>query len=194
MARPREFDPETALEKAVQIFWDRGYADTSMDDLVKATGVSRYGFYGTFGSKFELFEKVMARYAHGMASRFQAELRRPDAGLAEIRDYFDRLLSMSEAEMRGRGCLLATTAVEVAPHDRKVARLVRKYFDEMTGVFEKALRNAVKAGEVTIPPKEIPRKALLLAGALQGLAVMGRAGFDLKTARTYVAALLGSLG
>ena len=84
--------------------------------------------------------------------------------------------------------------VEIAPHDRRVARLVQRYFMEMAGVFEKALRNAVRQGELKLARREIPRKALLLAGALQGLAVMGRAGFGEKTARAYVETLLGSLG
>lgn len=194
MARTRQFNPEQALEKAVQVFWDRGYSDTSMDDLVKATGVSRYGFYGTFGSKFDLFEKVMERYAHGVMAHQAAGLRGPGAGLAEIRSYFDNLLSMPEADLRGRGCLLATTAVEVAPHDKRVAKLVRRYFDQMAKVLENALRNAVKAGDLEIPSSEIPGKALLLTGAMQGLAVMARAGFDLKTARAYVETLLDSLG
>ena len=56
MPRTREFDPDQALEQALGLFWQRGYADTSMEDLVEVTGVSRYGLYGAFGNKRELFE------------------------------------------------------------------------------------------------------------------------------------------
>ncbi len=55
MARTQEFDPNEALDRAVALFWKKGFFDSSMDDLVKATGVSRYGIYGTFGNKREFF-------------------------------------------------------------------------------------------------------------------------------------------
>ena len=54
MPRTREFDPQTVLADAAQIFWRNGYADTSMEDIVSQTGVSRYGLYGTFGNEKEL--------------------------------------------------------------------------------------------------------------------------------------------
>jgi AcrR family transcriptional regulator len=66
MVRTRTFDPSTALTQAVGLFSSKGYADTSMDDIVRATGVSRYGLYGTFGNKRELFEQALDRYAEGM--------------------------------------------------------------------------------------------------------------------------------
>ena len=69
MVRTRTFDPATALSTVVDLFASRGYSDTSMDDIVKATGVSRYGIYGTFGNKRELFEQALERYADGMGKQ-----------------------------------------------------------------------------------------------------------------------------
>ncbi len=65
MVRTRTFDPSTALSRAVDLFSSKGYADTSMEDIVRATGVSRYGLYGAFGNKQELFEQALERYAEG---------------------------------------------------------------------------------------------------------------------------------
>ena len=69
MVRTRSFDPATALSVAVDVFASKGYAETSMEDLVKATGVSRYGLYGTFGNKRELFEQALERFAERMGKR-----------------------------------------------------------------------------------------------------------------------------
>ena len=55
MSRTTEFEPNVALEQAVDVFWDKGYFDTSMDDLIKSMGVARYGVYNTWGNKHELF-------------------------------------------------------------------------------------------------------------------------------------------
>ena len=73
MVRTRTFDPSSALSSAVELFSSKGYSDTSMEDIVQATGVSRYGLYGTFGNKRELFEQALDSYADGMGK--QAFLR-----------------------------------------------------------------------------------------------------------------------
>ena len=67
MAREREFDPTTALDQAMLLFWERGFASTSMEDIVDSTGVSRYGIYGTFGNKRELYIASLQRFADRMA-------------------------------------------------------------------------------------------------------------------------------
>ena len=70
MVRTRSFDPSNALAKAVDLFSSKGYAETSMEDIVRATGVSRYGLYGTFGNKRELFEQALLdRVAPGAPHR-----------------------------------------------------------------------------------------------------------------------------
>ena len=63
MPRPREFDPQSALQTAIQVFGEKGYDDTSVDEVVKRSGVAKYGIYGTFGPKRELFKKVLQQYA-----------------------------------------------------------------------------------------------------------------------------------
>ena len=78
MVRTRSFDPSSALAKAVDLFSSKGYSETSMEDIVRATGVSRYGLYGTFGNKRELFEQALDKYADRMGK--QAFLRLLERG------------------------------------------------------------------------------------------------------------------
>ena len=74
MNRARAFDPATALGQVVDLFSSKGYSDTSMEDIVQATGVSRYGLYGTFGNKRELFEQALEEYAERLGKRLYLRL------------------------------------------------------------------------------------------------------------------------
>ena len=85
MNRARTFDPATALGQVVELFASKGYSETSMEDIVQTTGVSRYGLYGTFGNKRELFEQALEQYAEGMGKRSFLRLLEPGASVAHIR-------------------------------------------------------------------------------------------------------------
>ena len=85
MVRTREFDPTAALDGAMQVFAARGYSNTSIDDVVKATGVSRYGLYGTFGNKRELFEQALEKYTEQMGKASFLRLLEPGAPPRAVR-------------------------------------------------------------------------------------------------------------
>ncbi len=192
MARKREFDPAQALDKAMALFWDKGYADTTMDDLVDVTGVSRYGLYGTFGNKRELFTAALDRYAAQMALQRQTALRRPGAGLAEIRRFFDGIVQMVGTPTAKRGCMLCNTATEVAAHDAGIARTVRGHLDDLANAFAQALQNARDNGDLdaSVDPA---RTARCLTGLMQGGAVMIRAGYDRNYLKRYFVTALDAL-
>ena len=185
MAREREFDPTQALDQAVAMFWERGYSETSMEDLVDTTGVSRYGIYGTFGNKRELFIAALRRYAHVMAVDTTPGLFLPDAGLREIKGFFSAMLKRASGPESQRGCMICNTAIEIAPHDENIAAAVRALFDELTSVFTTALTNAQAAREIneSLDPKAT---AELLVGVLQGAAVFARTGTSKARLQRYV--------
>ena len=185
MAREREFDPTQALDQAVAMFWERGYSETSMEDLVDTTGVSRYGIYGTFGNKRELFIAALRRYAHVMAVDTTPGLFLPDAGLREIKGFFAAMLKRASGPESQRGCMICNTAIEIAPHDENIAAAVRALFDELTSVFTTALTNAQAAREIneSLDPKAT---AELLVGVLQGAAVFARTGTSKARLQRYV--------
>ena len=94
MARPRQFDPDEVLDRSMHEFWQRGYHDTSVDDLVEATGVRPGSLYNTFrGGKRELFLGSLDRYSKLVVPEKLGALERPGASLAEVRGYFDGLIS-----------------------------------------------------------------------------------------------------
>src|ERR1700721_4762124 len=79
MGRPREFDTDAALEKAMRLFWAKGYEGTSVADLTKALGISRPSLYAAFGDKQSLFRAALERYAAGPARYVAAALGKPTA-------------------------------------------------------------------------------------------------------------------
>jgi len=192
MARPREFNPEAALEQALVLFWEKGYGDTSFDDLVKTTGVSRYGLYEVFGSKRDLFRKALQNYMDRFEQQYQAELRRPDASVAEIRGYFESLMDLAATEAADRGCLICNTAVEMAHSDEDIAADVRSFFQGMVAMFTNVLRNARERGELN-PDIDIDDWAVSLMALNQSSAHMARVGLGAKMIRRNIEASLSTL-
>ena len=192
MARNREFDPKEALEKAMMVFWQKGYVDTSIDDLVDATGVSRYGLYAEFGSKRGLFLASLDYYQENAVQTFFGIVEQAGAALPEIRLYFDKILDFYSQPAGKLGCLMCNSATEVAPHDQGVKEKVNGAMERMTTSFGVALTNAKKRGEVK-SKLNIKQAADFLTGVLLGASVMVRSGANKKMIRNTVEMSLASL-
>lgn len=192
MARNREFDPKEALEKAMMVFWQKGYVDTSIDDLVDATGVSRYGLYAEFGSKRGLFLASLDYYQENAVQAFFGIVEQAGAALPEIRLYFDKILDFYSQPAGKLGCLMCNSATEVAPHDQGVKEKVNGAMERMTTGFGVALTNAKKRGEVN-SKLNIKQAADFLTGVLLGASVMVRSGANKRMIRNTVEMSLASL-
>jgi TetR/AcrR family transcriptional regulator, transcriptional repressor for nem operon len=192
MARNREFDPTEALEKAMMVFWTKGYVDTSIDDLVEATGVSRYGLYGEFGSKHGLFLASLDHYQDTAVNAYFGIVERSGAAMADIRLYFDTLLNWYSQPAGKLGCLMCNSATEVAPHDKSVQKKVRGALDRMTSGFAAALTNAKDRGEVSAD-LDVTQGADFLTGILLGASVMVRSGAGKQMIANTIKMSLSSL-
>lgn len=194
MVRTRAFDPSTALSRAVDLFTTKGYAETSMDDIVRATGVSRYGIYGTFGNKRELFEQALERYADSMGKQSYLRLLEPDASLAHIRQIFDDRIEAMCSSSENRGCLFVHTAMELAPHDHEIQGVLQKFMKRMSKAFSIGLESAKARHEVKAD-LDVRAAGDFLTGAMFGLAVIARSGFPRPTLESFadntMAALTG---
>jgi TetR/AcrR family transcriptional repressor of nem operon len=192
MVRTRAFNPSDALSRAVEVFSSKGYSETSMDDLVKATGVSRYGLYGTFGNKRELFEQALDRYADGMGRKSFLRLLEPDASLAHIRAIFEERIDAMSRSGEKRGCMLSHTAMELAPHDKEIEGVLQKFLKRMSKAFSIGLDAAKSRGEVRAD-LDVAAAGEFLTGALFGLAVLARAGFSRPVLNRFVDQTFASL-
>ena len=175
MPRTREFDADEALAKAMHLFWQRGYADTSVRDLVAHTGVAHAGLYAAFGDKRALFARALAHYQEMIAQMFYADLEAPDAGLPQIEAFFRKLASAIAHGKFANGCLIANTGVEFAAHPGPEQDTFLANLERLTRAFEAALNHAQQNGDIE-PHADPKQLAAGLAATFHGLSVLARAG------------------
>ncbi|MEO0324307.1 MAG: TetR/AcrR family transcriptional regulator [Myxococcota bacterium] len=189
--RPRSFDEEQVLDRAMEIFWRDGYASASMQVLLAHMGISRQSLYNTFGCKRRLFLRALDRYISLKAEPMLAPLEAEDAGFAAIEDLFARLEqgARSGCAQTKRPCLIGKTCMELVCDDTDVAGRVEAHFQRITGAFEHALDNAVRQGEIA--PCDVRAVARHLTATLNGLGLMLQAGACADTLASAAAVALG---
>lgn len=192
MVRSRTFDPANALSKAVELFSSRGYSETSMEDIVRATGVSRYGLYGTFGNKRDLFEQALDKYADRMGKQAFLRLLEPQACFEDIRKIFEERVADMCSMDETKGCLFVHTAMELAPQDEELRDVLLKFMQRMSKLFAVGLESAKEKGEVKAD-LDVRAAGQMLTGTMFGLAVLGRTGFSREALDGIVDSTLASL-
>jgi TetR/AcrR family transcriptional repressor of nem operon len=194
VGRPRQFDPDEVLDRSMREFWERGYRDTSVDDLVEATGVQPGSLYNAFhGGKRELFMGSLDRYSKLVVPEKMGALERPGASLAEVRAYFDGLVSDLMSPEGRMGCLMVNSTVELAAQDSEVAKVVRDHMARLERNATRALRNAKRRGEI---PADIDpaAKATQLMATGMGLMVVGKTNPGRAVLETIVNSAFADLG
>ncbi|MEV1069226.1 TetR/AcrR family transcriptional regulator [Streptomyces sp. NPDC050263] len=178
MARTKEFDPDAALQSALELFWRRGYEATSMADLVEHLGIGRASIYATFGNKHELYLKALDRYTETRDPSLLAELSQPGPALPAVRAVVRRFAAEAASpEGRATGCFITNTAAELAPHDPAAARRVETSWEHVETLLHSALVRAQAQGE--LPENRDPRAlARMLLVLLQGVRIVGKASND----------------
>ena len=192
MNRARTFDPGTALSQIVDLFASKGYSDTSMEDIVETTGVSRYGLYGTFGNKRELFEQALEKYAEGMGKQSYLRLLEPGASLNHIREIFRERVADMCCEEENKGCLFVHTAMQMAPQDEDLRGVLIRFMKRMAKAFAIGLDSAKGRGEID-EDVDVDAAGLLLTNTMFGLAVLGRTGFPKEALDGIADSALNSL-
>jgi len=170
MGRMRAFDEATAVRAARDVFWEHGYASTSLTQLQAATGLSRSSLYGAFGSKRGLFEAVTQHYLDEVVGPMVEPLEVPGAGQREIVAYFHALSDFVTSPTRPaatRGCLILNTTVELNALDDQAALMVQRYLDRVHA--------ALLAALTTMSAITDPRgKADILSAGQLGIMVTAR--------------------
>ena len=192
MTRTREFDVNETLDKAMHLFWEKGYIETSVRDLVKCTGFAHAGLYSAFGDKEGLFKAAVRKYCLKIADEMFGVLDRSNAGRTEIEHVFKLILQMKKDGRLRNGCMLVNTAIEFAETDEELKNMVLGNFNKLEKAFSRALAHAVAAGEVRndLPVKRI---AISMATTIHGLAALSRAGLSFSAIEEAILATLEQL-
>ena len=173
--RPRGFDTEIAVERAMTVFWSRGYHGTALPDLLSATRLSRGSLYAAFGGKHALFLRALDRYIADALARIDVELGPRHAPVDGLRTFLAGYVERTSGVSGRRGCLLVATAMELAGHDRDVERRIGGFFKAMETRLAGALARAKVAGELAagVEPASAAR---ILVCFVEGLRVVGKTG------------------
>lgn len=175
MARPKEFDPDDALDKAMHLFWAKGYHDTSVRDLVARTGVNYYGLYEVFDNKRGLFLASLDRYRKTVTAQAIEELSRPGPTKPAIRRAFNRLFGLLQTSDGRVGCMMCNTAVELAPYDADAAKRVQAHMAQLRDAFELRLEEGQRAGDID-PSADLRALAEFLTTTAYSLGILLRTG------------------
>lgn len=177
MPRPRAFDEEEVLQRALELFRAKGFEGTTLDELEQATGLHRGSLYGAFGDKRSLFLKALARYLDTAMGERLAELERPGAGRAEILALFRGLARDAACDRERRGCLVTNCAIEFADRDPDLACQAARSLDRFERAFTAAIRGAQARGEIAATHEPV-RLARFLTVCMEGMLVLARARPD----------------
>ena len=186
MPRGRSLSDDIVLERAMQVFWRRGYAGTSLRELTQATGLGSAALYHRYADKQSLFVRVLGRYAdRGLAQRI-ARLSVQPSPLQALRSFFEELVAASLADPERRGCLLVNTALDGADMGEAARETVRARLGEVESFFASRLACAVAAGALP-PGTDVAARAAALLGSVFAIRVAARLYGDPQRLRTLAA-------
>lgn len=176
MTRVKQFDRNEVLDLAMTLFWERGYAATSIQDLVEATGVNRGSLYATFGNKKRLFLAVLDQYADRVGKPLMAELEGTDPRRA-IERMFESIIRRTSDPRWPRGCLNTNTSLECPNSGDQISRKIAERFGQQESAIYRVLRRAQAEG-VLDPVQDARALARFFMGVAQALNVVNKALAD----------------
>jgi AcrR family transcriptional regulator len=182
MARPREFERELALERATRLFWSKGYAATSTEDLLAAMKIGRQSLYNSFGDKYALYLEALDRYQRAAMSGHLRRLKAPASPLAGIESLLLGLIAMDDGQ-RAMGCMGVGAVSEFGSADSTLAGLRANVEPILFSALVERLREGQTAGEIDaeMNPQTAAR---FLQMTMTGLQLAARGGASAKALRS----------
>jgi AcrR family transcriptional regulator len=174
--RPRTFDPDTALREALDLFWERGYEGTSLNDLAQAMGIASASIYACFGSKQDLFRKVMALYGTTSGEPPRRALREQPTTRAAVHAMLRATADEITRPDTPHYCMLILAAPTGAVENHEVREFLAGLRHGMLAEIRDRLARGVTDGDLTAPPTSLDTIARYYTTVVQGLSVQARDG------------------
>ena len=149
MARTKDFDESEILNKAVNLFWHKGYNGTSMQELVDHLGISRSSLYDTYVDKRTLYVKALCHYQQNAFKHMGDIVADATSAKEAIKKLLELMTSDMLIDKQHKGCFMVNAEVEVAPHDAEIKDIVRKNEKQIEKAFQRAIQNGQDSGEIT---------------------------------------------
>lgn len=190
----KHFDPETALETVVRLFWRQGVASTGIQDVVTATGLNRSSLYATFGGKQELYRTALRHYLEHRSQPAFRRLAEDERGLPAVADFFAGLIrTRCSGEYARWGCMVSNAHAGTENDDPEVRALLDQHHRQLRDALHSALVTAQSRGDLG-PNADLSASADLLTLLAYGVNLRSRAGADARSLTRTVTTALDSLG
>lgn len=167
MPRRRAYSDDDVAVAAKQVFWDRGYQRTAIDDLQHATGLSRSSLYLAFETKRAVFDAALSEYVTSVIDPRLRPVEAPDAGLREAAAFFRGVARYFRRDDADRGCLFINSIAELAGRDPSFSPVARDFTTRLRAAFSNALSHAAADG--AMEPAQVSRRAQMLTATLLGV-------------------------
>lgn len=192
VGRPREFELDDAVLKAMGVFWDRGYHDASLPDLLEGMDLSRGSFYKAFVDKRGVYLRALDAYIEDALRKVGETLHSSPSPKAAICEAFSGQVEASSGKEGLRGCFVVLAAVEMLPGDEEVSARISRLFRRLQDLYAAAIIRAQALGEID-PGLDERTLARFLVCQIQGMRVLGKAGADRGDTKAMVDFALKSL-
>ena len=189
MGRPLEFDPDKALIDAMNVFWSRGYEASSMQDILKATGLSKSSLYQAFGSKQALFDSCLKYYCNDSYSKLKDLLDNSASGREFIELVFNNITVSCGKTEGSKGCFLMNTVSEFGRSDKQLSKAMGKQIKRVEQVLAEAIKRDKAANKLG---EDIDENALAtyFITNMSGLRTMVKAGLSEKRTKETIKNIL----
>jgi TetR/AcrR family transcriptional repressor of nem operon len=187
----KQFDPNEALEKAMILFWAKGYSATGMSELQAELGIGRKSLYDTFGCKRDLYIKALEKYGQFSSSMYIGVLNKDGSVLEQIRVLMRDIADMN-AEPGSLGCMLGVCSAEIGHSDPEIAGIAQKHLGVIEQAFFNTFERAKQSGEIGLDTDSRDLARMFVA-LIQGIAVTGRTNIEPEVPHSGVEAALGLL-
>ncbi len=189
MVGVRQFDEQEVIALALDVFWQKGLHDTTMQDLAEATGVQRGSLYNAYGDKEAIFLRAFDQYAKDFLES-AGSLMVEGAVATRLKNFFDSAVVNMTSGSPPRGCLTTRTALNAGIS----SEAVRERVQALLGRIEQAVSKAISSAPDGRPVAEANRLARVVVTFTRGLAVMERAGYSRKQLKESAATFVDALG
>ncbi len=192
MARTKIFDEEEVLNKAVHLFWEKGFNGTSAQELVDRLGISRSSLYDTYGDKFQLFKSSLLQYRKQFAGAMIEMIDKSTDSEKTLKDIFHYVVTESLQEKCSKGCFMVNSSIELAPHNSEIAEIVNSNMQDIEDALVRLIKKGQESGQFT--KRNTPRSfARFVFNAISGLRVASKSGTEKKVFDDIVKVTLSAL-
>ena len=185
IGRPRGFDRDEALARAMELFWEKGYDATTLIELQRVMGINAPSFYAAFGSKDQIFREAVELYSRTESEPITRALTQAPTARAAIEGVLRAAAKVFSQPGRPKGCIVALGGMSCSDAGSDVAGFMREQRAHRHSVIQRRLQQGVVDGDLS-PTADVKATATFYATILDGIAVEAREGASRKTLQTIV--------